>query len=133
MPYPLTNLDVTTGSLSDFFREMRCRQKMDGCKAQIADNGYSIVKICNTADAIFADNPPGRGDFYVLLRCGLLVWNNQTALYRSLHYKKIIPVALAKEVRQAPSQSTKPASRQVAAYLPCAGASSVVSQTLIEG
>jgi hypothetical protein len=47
--------------------------KKDGCKARIADNGYSIVKICNAADAIFADNPQGWGDFYVLWRRGLLV------------------------------------------------------------
>jgi hypothetical protein len=76
--------------------------KKNGCKTRIADNGYSIVKICNAADAVFAGNPSGRGDFYVLRRRGLLVWTSQTALHRFLHYKKIIPVALAKEVRKAP-------------------------------
>jgi hypothetical protein len=77
--------------------------KTDGCKARIAGNGYSIVKICNAADVVFACNPSGRGDFYVLLCCVLLVWNNQTALHRALHYKKIIPVALMKQIRQAAS------------------------------
>lgn len=51
----------------------------DGCKAQRADDGYSIVKGCNTADAAPSANPEGRLPAGALRRCGLLVENDSTA------------------------------------------------------